>query len=42
MLKMGLAPIYQRPKTSEPHPRHRTWPYLLRRLTIDTKSGAQT
>jgi putative transposase len=35
MLKMGLAPIYQRPKTSEPHPRHRTWPYLLRRLTID-------
>jgi len=21
MLKMGLAPIYQRPKTSEPHPR---------------------
>jgi putative transposase len=35
MLKMGLAPIYQRPKTSEPHPQHRTWPYLLRRLTID-------
>jgi putative transposase len=26
MLKMGLAPIYQRPKTSEPHPQHRTWP----------------
>jgi putative transposase len=35
MLKMGLAPIYQRPKTSEPHPQHRTWPYLLRHLTID-------
>src|SRR5208282_4412399 len=33
--KMGLAPIYQRPKTSEPHPQHRTWPYLLRHLTID-------
>ena len=33
MLKMGLAPIYQRPKTSEPHPQHRTWPYLLRQLT---------
>ena len=35
MLKMGLAPIYQRPKTSEPHPQHRIWPYLLRHLTID-------
>ena len=23
MTKMGLAPIYQRPKTSEPHPAHR-------------------
>jgi putative transposase len=35
MLKMGLAPIYQRPKTSEPHPQHRIWPYLLRHLTVD-------
>jgi putative transposase len=35
MTKMGLAPIYQRPKTSEPDPQHRTWPYLLRHLTID-------
>ena len=35
MLKMGLAPIYQRPKTSEPHPQHRIWPSLLRHLTID-------
>ena len=25
MLKMGLAPIYQRPKTSEPHPQHKTY-----------------
>jgi putative transposase len=32
---MGLAPIYQRPKTSEPHRQHRIWPYLLRYLTID-------
>ena len=23
MTKMGLAPIYQHPKTSEPHPRHK-------------------
>ena len=35
MTKMGLAPIYQRPKTSEPHPQHRIWPYLLRHLTIE-------
>ena len=34
-LKMGLTPIYQRSKTSEPHPQHRIWPYLLRHLTID-------
>src|SRR5438093_1453224 len=35
MLKMGLAPIYQRPKTSEPHPQHKVYPYLLRHLIID-------
>jgi putative transposase len=35
MTKMGLAPIYQRPKTSEPHPRHKVYPYLLRHLTIE-------
>jgi putative transposase len=35
MAKMGLAPIYQRPKTSEPHPQHRTWPYLLRHLSVE-------
>ena len=34
MSKMSLAPIYQRPKTSEPHPQHRTWPYLLRHQTV--------
>src|SRR5256886_13241232 len=33
--KMGLAPIYQRPTTSQPHPQHQTWPYLLRHLTIN-------
>jgi putative transposase len=32
---MGLAPIYQHPKTSEPHPRHKIYPYLLRHLTVD-------
>jgi len=35
MRKIGLAPIYQAPKTSEPHPQHRIYPYLLRHLTID-------
>jgi hypothetical protein len=30
MAKMGLSPIYQRPRTSDPHPQHRVYPYLLR------------
>ena len=34
MAKMGLAPIYQRPRTSDPHPQHRIYPYLLRGLEI--------
>ncbi len=33
--KMGLTPIYQRPRTSDPHPQHRVYPYLLRKLTIE-------
>jgi putative transposase len=32
---MGLTPIYQRPRTSDPHPQHRVYPYLLRKLVID-------
>ena len=35
MAKMGLAPIYQRPRTTVPHPEHRVYPYLLRDLLID-------
>lgn len=35
MAKMGLAPIYQRPRTSDPHPAHRIYPYLLRKLEIE-------
>ncbi|MGX1189308.1 transposase InsO family protein [Porphyrobacter sp. MBR-49] len=35
MAKMGLTPIYQRPRTSDPHPQHRIYPYLLRKLTIE-------
>ena len=35
MAKMGLTPIYQRPRTSDPHPQHGVYPYLLRKLVID-------
>jgi putative transposase len=35
MAKMSLVPIYQRPRTSVPHPEHRLYPYLLRDLLID-------
>ena len=35
MRKIGLSPIYQPPKTSEPHPQHRIYPYLLRHLAIE-------
>lgn len=34
MMKMGLTPIYQRPRTSDRHPQHRVYPYLLRGLEI--------
>ena len=34
MRKIGLSAIYQAPKTSEPHPQHRIYPYLLRHMTI--------
>ena len=35
MRKMGLVPIYQRPRTTVPNLEHRIYPYLLRDLTID-------
>ena len=35
MRKMGLAAIYQKPRTSEPHPEHRIYPYLLRDQIIE-------
>jgi putative transposase len=35
MAKMSLVPIYQRPRTSVPHPEHRIYPYLLRDLLVD-------
>ena len=33
MQLMGLAAIYQRPRTSRPAPEHRIYPYLLRGLS---------
>jgi putative transposase len=35
MAKMGLAAVYQRPRTTVPHPEHRKWPYLLGGLVVD-------
>ena len=35
MRLMGLQAIYQAPRTSEPHPSHRIYPYLLRGLAIE-------
>ena len=35
MRLMGLAPIYQKPRTSDPYPQHRVYPYLLRGLAIE-------
>ena len=35
MARMGLRAVYQRPRTTVPHPEHRKWPYLLRGMVID-------
>jgi len=35
MRLMGLEAIYQAPRTSDPHPGHRIYPYLLRGMVID-------
>ncbi len=34
MRLLGLQAIFQRPRTSQPHPEHRIYPYLLRDLEI--------
>ncbi len=34
MRLMGLQAIYQAPRTSDPHPEHRIYPYLLRNMVI--------
>ncbi len=35
MKLMGLEAIYPRPRTSDPHPENKVYPYLLRDMTID-------
>ncbi len=35
MRLMGLEAIYQAPRTSDPHPAHRIYPYLLKGMKID-------
>ncbi len=34
MRLLGLQAVFQRPKTSQPHPEHTIYPYLLSDLTI--------
>ena len=40
MRLMGLEAIYRKPRTGEPHPEHRVYPYLLGELAIDTPNQA--
>ena len=35
MRRMGVEALYRRPRTSQPHPGHRVFPYLLRNKVID-------
>lgn len=34
MRKMGLMAIFQKPRTSQPHPEHKIYPYLIRNVPI--------
>src|SRR5512136_1562412 len=34
MRRMGITALYRRPRTTQPHPGHRVFPYLLRALEI--------
>jgi putative transposase len=35
MKRMGIEALYRKPKTTQKHPQHRVYPYLLRGLSID-------
>ena len=39
MCLMGLQAIYRAPRTSDPHPEHRVYPYLLKDMSIPVQSG---
>ena len=34
MRRMGIEALYRRPRTTQPHPGHQVFPYLLRDLAI--------
>ena len=34
MRQLGIQAVYAKPNTSQPHPKHPTWPYLLKGLDI--------
>jgi putative transposase len=36
MRQMGIEAIYPKPRTSIPNPEHKVYPYLLRKMTINT------
>jgi Transposase and inactivated derivatives len=40
MRKMGIEALYQRPRTTRPHPGHRVFPYLLREREITAPNQA--
>jgi len=40
MRKMGLEAVYRAPKTSQPHPEHRIYPYLLRNVEVTQANHA--
>ena len=42
MRLMGLQTIFQAPRTSDPHPEHRVYPYLLRDMQITRPNQMDT
>ncbi|HET19119.1 MAG TPA: hypothetical protein ENO16_00730 [Chromatiales bacterium] len=40
MRRMGIAAVYQLPRTPQPHPGHRIYPYQLCGMTIDRPDQA--
>jgi putative transposase len=40
MRRMGIEALYQRPRTSKPHPGHKVFPYLLRNRQITAPNQA--